>query len=494
MSPETAGRLLGVRTFTSDDQQWFASVSHDRNPLHSDPVAARRLLSGRQVVHGIHVLLSALDLVRPRSADAPFALHCEFSNPINVQDQVAFTAHEEPFRSTVAATVAGLACTHVVIETRPDAVPKGRLNGDRSTARALVVVDEPFDEPPAALLGRSFVLGEEGAEQLALRFPNAAAWLLPHRLAALGSLSRFVGMVCPGLHSIFSSVRFTLGEQRGSAGELTFLVRKYDDRFGLFVVAFDGCIQGELRAFRRPPPRLQPSMRDVAAQVAPREFGGTRSLVIGGSRGLGETVAKILAAGGGDVTISWAVGAEDAKRVAGEINAHAPGSCNVLKLDVSTDAFDRLGLDASSLDAVYFFATPRIFRKKEWVFDRQQFEELFSYYVERFYDLCMWLERERRGGKAMVYMPSSVFVAERPRGMTEYAMAKAAAEILAQDLNRSLNHVSIAWDRLPRLATDQTASVLNVGDDSTLAVLLPVVRRLRAEATSAEGLGDHSTS
>jgi len=58
---------------------WFASLSHDRNPLHTDPVAARRLLSDRQVVHGIHVLLSALDLVRARSADGRHTLHCEFS-------------------------------------------------------------------------------------------------------------------------------------------------------------------------------------------------------------------------------------------------------------------------------------------------------------------------------------------------------------------------------------------------------------------------------
>jgi acyl dehydratase len=480
MSPGIAGRRLGMRTFTREDQQWFASVSHDRNPLHCDPVAARRLLSGRQVVHGIHVLLSALDLMPPRSAEGAVSLRCEFSNPVNVDDQVEFTAlDDESFRSKVTATVADLACMHLVVETQPEALPKRQLDGHRwPGVTRLGSLNEPIDEAPDALVGRCFEIVPEGAEQLALRFPNAAAWLLPKRLAALASLSRFVGMVCPGLHSIFSSVSLTSAEPPAWRGELTFLVRKYDVRFGLFIVEFDGCIQGTIRAFRRPPPRLQPSMRDVVAEVAPDEFVGTRTLVIGGSRGLGETVAKIIAAGGGEVIVSWAIGADDAQRVADEINAHARERCEVLKLDVLTDAFENLGLEASSLDAVYFFATPRIFRKKEAVFDQRQFEELFSFYVERFNKLCLWLETNRRGRKVKVYMPSSVFVVERPKGMTEYAMAKAAAELLAEDLNRSLNNVSIVWDRLPRLATDQTASVLNQGHDSTLAVLLPIVRRL----------------
>ena len=49
------------RVFTSDDQLAFAKLSGDYNPLHLDPVLARRLLFGRQVVHGLHALLWSLD-------------------------------------------------------------------------------------------------------------------------------------------------------------------------------------------------------------------------------------------------------------------------------------------------------------------------------------------------------------------------------------------------------------------------------------------------
>jgi acyl dehydratase len=47
--------------FTSDDQLAFAKLSGDYNPLHTDPVLARRLLFGRQIVHGLHALLWGAD-------------------------------------------------------------------------------------------------------------------------------------------------------------------------------------------------------------------------------------------------------------------------------------------------------------------------------------------------------------------------------------------------------------------------------------------------
>ena len=49
------------RIFTWRDQERFAQLSGDYNPIHVDALAARRLLFGRPVVHGVHVLLWALD-------------------------------------------------------------------------------------------------------------------------------------------------------------------------------------------------------------------------------------------------------------------------------------------------------------------------------------------------------------------------------------------------------------------------------------------------
>ena len=49
------------RVFSLSDQNRFAELSGDFNPVHVDPRAARRTMFGEVVVHGIHILLWALD-------------------------------------------------------------------------------------------------------------------------------------------------------------------------------------------------------------------------------------------------------------------------------------------------------------------------------------------------------------------------------------------------------------------------------------------------
>src|SRR6266850_1891833 len=49
------------RTFSLEDQSAFAALSGDFNPIHVDPLLARRLLFGAPVVHGVALLLWGLE-------------------------------------------------------------------------------------------------------------------------------------------------------------------------------------------------------------------------------------------------------------------------------------------------------------------------------------------------------------------------------------------------------------------------------------------------
>ncbi len=470
---------LGDKSFTDQDQRDFAAASRDWNPMHVDAVAARRLLSGRQVVHGIHTLIHALNLWQHDGASGRLRVECNFANPVNVGDRVVFSQLDDgDGRTKLTAEVDDLICTEVVVErtTSEDSSAAVRLSADDRLPRRLVgALAAPLDEVPGSQVDGLIVL-DAWADTLTTTFPQAAALLGSDALSAVARLSFFVGMVCPGLHSVFSSVRFTVCT--ATTEGLHFEVRKYDPRFRLFTVAFGGVVEGELRAFLRPPPQPQPSARDVAAEIFEGEFRGTRSLVIGGSRGLGETTAKIIAGGGGDVVVSYASGREDADAVAADINANPRGRCETTHIDLGADFDGHLGIDPASLNAVYFFATPRIYAKRSELFDRPAFDGFVDFYLHRFYQLCRWLERTDRPQPLKVYLPSTVFITDRPKGMTEYAMAKAAAEVLADDLNRSLRNVVIVHTRLPRLATDQTASILKVSTECNLDAMLAVVRQV----------------
>jgi len=476
----TAARPLGEKTFGEADQRDFAAASLDVNPMHMDAVAARRLISGRPVVHGIHLLLHALDRCG-LTGNGLLAgqLSCSFANPVSVGDTVVFEQTEGDQRTTVSASVDGLVCCEIVITSAPRAAA---ALVDRPT-RALGTLHAPLDEAPDSQTASTFELPlhDAPAAPLAARFPRAAALLGGDTLRALTATSYFVGMVCPGLHSVYSSIAFSPAAAGGE--RLRLQVLKYDPRFRLFVVAFDGPVRGELRAFLRPPPQPQAGIGEVAERVGAGEFAGTRSLVVGGSRGLGEITAKILAAGGGDVVITHASGGADARAVAAAINAFGRGRCETLALDLERPLAVP-AIDPASLQAAYYYATPRIYTKRVQTFERSAFDAFASFYLQRFYELCRWLEAVERPTPAQVYLPSTVFIDERPKGMTEYAMAKAAAEVLADDINRTFSRVRVRHTRLPRLATDQTSSILGIKPGSNLDALLPVVRQMSSAISS----------
>jgi acyl dehydratase len=86
------------RSFTFQDQEVFATLSRDFNPMHVDPEAARRLPLGRPVVHGIHAVLWALEQwLAPQSEPLALArLDVQFRAPIGTGDRVALDWTEGP--------------------------------------------------------------------------------------------------------------------------------------------------------------------------------------------------------------------------------------------------------------------------------------------------------------------------------------------------------------------------------------------------------------
>lgn len=470
---------IGRKQFSAQDQEIFATLSFDRNPMHMDPVAARRLLTGRPVVHGIHVLLTALECWVNEHALVPTFLDCAFNNAVNVDDNVVFKQKNQgDGQFVIEASVNGLLCAKLRITASRPVSPPGSVRAGPGVAGGdsfFERVDTPLDEPPSHHLQKRYVVRVD-ALHLTAHFPHTCRQLGSSRTTGLLALSYFVGMVCPGLNSIFSTVSLKLDESTAGADSIGFSVDQYDERFRLFNVSLDGILAGRLTAFLRPPPLQQPTMAEVSTKVAPAEFKGTRSLVIGASRGLGEMAAKILAAGGGDVTISYAQGLTDIETVNADINASGLGTSKLLQLDVTSGDF--AAIDFEALDAIYFFATPRIYRKKAGVFDSTLFDEFIDFYVASLYRLCLHIETLALARKMRIYVPSSVFIAERPDGLVEYAMAKAAAEVLIEDINKAFRKVSIVATRLPKLSTDQTSSVLKTSTGDNLDALLPVIRAM----------------
>jgi NAD(P)-dependent dehydrogenase (short-subunit alcohol dehydrogenase family) len=99
-------------------------------------------------------------------------------------------------------------------------------------------------------------------------------------------------------------------------------------------------------------------------------------------------------------------------------------------------------------------------------------------YVTGFWQLSQAL-RARQPALSVFY-PSSVAVTERPQGMTEYSMAKAAGEVLCTEINVTLAPMHVTVKRLPRLPTDQTASITTAETALPLDTMLPIIREVQS--------------
>ncbi|MBV8716023.1 MAG: SDR family NAD(P)-dependent oxidoreductase [Chloroflexi bacterium] len=221
-------------------------------------------------------------------------------------------------------------------------------------------------------------------------------------------------------------------------------------------------------------------MSVVVQQVNSDQFVGQRALIIGGSRGLGEVAAKILAAGGADVHLTYASGREDALVVAADIGRWR-STPHVLRFDaVDKNSHIEPGEDVRWCPThVYFFATPSIQFGSRRRWDQALFERYCAFYV---HGLARSVEQisilaDPTKQPVTVFWPSTEYIDQPPPGGAEYVAAKAAGEGLVVALRRLRPHWRFVSPRLPRLLTDQTSYGTSKTGDA-LAYLLPLIRGL----------------
>jgi hypothetical protein len=470
---------VAERAFTSDDQLSFAKLSGDYNPVHVDPVMARRLLFGQQIVHGLHAVLWSADAclrtrmqgLELRTVKANFQAGIGIGQTVNCIciDQ---NEHQIEMRLEIEKTPAmwiqiawSLSRQHQAdtLQTAPCAPGKCR--------------ERSFEEAAGASGSLPLYLDTELAATI---FPNLMRLVPPMQLAALLATTRLVGMECPGLHSIYSGLNLAFFPDPTGVPEVSFHVADGNHRLALLTMDVEAPgMRGQLKTFFRPTPQAQVAFADVCREVESKEFSEQRALIIGGSRGLGEVAAKLLAAGGAEVIITYYRGEQDAKRIAEEIVAHgAKAECLPLNVVDPSPALLSMAANPSMPLYLYYFATPFIFGAVKGRFSAKRFTTFSEYYVTGFLRTVQTLTASAAGLQKIFY-PSSAAIDELPLDMGEYAAAKMAGEVLCDFLQKTPPGIAIHKPRLPRVATDQTVSLLPVSNQDPVSVLLAHLRYLR---------------
>jgi acyl dehydratase len=440
-------------------QTAFVDLSGDRNPLHVDRIVARRLPFGRVAVHGVPLLLDALDRIAAETDGWPRHIRCTFRHPVGVGDTIDTTidaSDPNDLKATVAVDVWTAADVHVELG---EPLPKITATPPPPD------VTEPEVHTLDQLAGLSgeIDIAADTAAATAL-FPRLSARIGPARVAELITLTRLVGMQAPGLHSIFSRLDLTLRDD-SDRERLSYEAAKADERFSQVTIDIAGpATAGTIVAFVRPAP-VEQVLGDVRPE--PSEFAGQRWLVVGGSRGLGAATVQLLAAGGADVRFTYRAGADDAARIEQDTGARAA------QLDVLEPALGDVTADGWQPTHLAYLASPPIFEGMGGVYSDALYQRFSDVYVDAFTRIVAQLDPGQLVG---ILWPSSEAVDHDVAGLAEYADAKRAGEQACRDLAATHHGLTVHAPRLPRLLTDQSTSFVPTEYGDTAIEMLAALR------------------
>lgn len=457
-----------IKKFTHEDLILFAKASGDWNPIHTDSIFARRSPYGQTIVHGILLLIWGLENVIDEKQE-PIKiskLRAEFLKPVYLEkDLILKIVFNENCTISINIYQENLLKTFFEIAFK-EKVPYNKNHNfkytfDKSNPEEIDLSNFNFSQFKFE--------NKSNLELLFFLFPSISNYLDFRFLSLMLSISRLIGMKIPGLYSLFSEL--SINEEKNNIKDDNLLLRieKCDLRFKFLDISIESMgYKSSAKVFIRPKPSKQlPAlkMRDSIQSNSKRK--NKVALVVGGSRGVGEVMAKILALSGTNVIITYNKGSSDSNKIVTELNSLGIKS-ECIHLDV-IDPVSFGTLNQFKVDELYYFATPPIFHGDKDLFSLTLFESFNKFYVHSLYQIINILIPN---GLKLVYSPSSAAIEEIPSDMKEYCLSKYSFELLLDILQRQYPDIKFIKPRLPRMNTDQTLSIFPVNNENTFNYML----------------------
>jgi len=468
-----------MKKFTIDDQKQFSELSGDMNPVHLDEIYARRTIWGKVIVHGINQVIWGLNewllSAEPKNVFFDFAdIKVDFIKALGINEYVKIIITDNGENANIQIKniddiiITTIIFSYIKKNTREDFCFEESLeNIDQNVIKNDIESLQTFFE----YYSQNIYLNKKLLQKL---YPHVYTYSNLKQISLLLNTTSFVGNKCPGLYSIFTGLELKFIADKSEDSNVKYLLNKIHKILNIVIIRCESIIgTGLIKTIIRPSYYQQGSLEMLYGLVSNSEFKAQKALIIGGSRGIGEVVLKILLLGGANVLFTYFKGKEDAKNIVNECNQFSD------RLDFAN--FDVLNPSKKILEYfakwkpthVYYFATPPIFEGDKKYFSFQLYTRFSEFYLNSFIRLVNVFLKSN----VNFFYPSTSAINEFVDGMKEYSMTKYSGELLCEYMNRINKNIYIFAPRLPRLLTDQTMTILPVKAQKTEEYILPLLKK-----------------
>ena len=457
--------LLSKKKFTLKDQACFSNFSGDYNPIHLCDVYARKTIYGQIIVHGMNILFWSLDSILKEKINFR-SIKVKFLKPAFLDEMLYCYWHEEQ--------------KIIYIKNRYTLICKIKLKlcaiFKPNKHKIKILKRSKFPQNTDIFKFKKFIKYEFGfcGDEISIYniYSNLRENLGLEVLKEIGFLSYIVGMKFPGLYSLFltADINFKINN------DLQFFkISKTDKRINYIWTEFKGkSIYGCLESMLRPKEKNGLENKVIKKYIKPDEFKNFNSLVIGGSRGIGNLVTRIIANGGGKVHFTYHKGKEESDT----INKSFSKNNNVqkaIKLNILNNFEISKLRDIPTLNSIFYFPSPKIIKSWNKKHDESLLKIYKLYYFRQFRVIVNELSTINE--KRIFFYPSTILINKNEAGFNSYIKAKMLGEKFCSN-NRNKN-IKFYYPRLPKLLTDQNNDFYNKSEESNLPIVLRELRKIQ---------------
>jgi len=443
---------LGHKIFKKKDQIFFSKISDDYNDIHLNNFAAKKLIYGQQIVHGVNILLTALNFFfKYYKFFLLKRLDCNFLKPVFLNEKIFFYLKRKFNKFYLSVETQNTLCCVILINN-----------------------SNTIDYSKDFFFNKKFFFKKK---KLSLNkyYLYLKKKINSNILKEILSISYLVGMLYPGKYSLLSSISIDNLHNNFKKKYYSYLIKK-NKKIGKYEILLNGNTKSHITAFSYII-HHQLNISNLKKIVKKKFLNNKRTLIIGASSGLGETTAKLMALVGSDLFLTYNNEIKNIYKIKKDINRSTSVNCKIFKANILKKNFLNKIKNINDLDYIFYFATPKILQTSYNKFNYDLYRVYKSYYVDQFYKFCFLISKITKK-KVKVFYPSTIFLNYKNRLYNEYILAKKQAEKKYPLFKKKIKNIKIFFCKLPEMTTNQNIRVLqNKKINRNANIIFPLIKK-----------------